>query len=367
MCRQPPAAQTIRSVRKTDPLCGGQGHGTWTWSRAALKHQTRSWDSTGRAGLDLAWSSRHRGAMAQRDTAGICSTGSLWQGSPRGVGEAAVLLGVLQGGRWAAGSADSATGWAQHPTRTAINQWTHSTEKLTPARTHPSCAEGRGLPRWEVPLRPGLRAQPLAGLTREGIVGIEEVDLLVAVPVNVTGCHTNGIALPVPQCIVRGARFILCHVHQPPTCLVVLEHQVGAIVPASASRGNGSLRLGNRDKNPHPICWGTPGVTPDFPHDRRSRDLYGPRRPGTLGCPQHLNVGLAQPGSLPACVGHPVSTWLKYLRSMPGQGPGSQWGRMGCRSLLGALLQGRETGTQGKSSPHAAPHRLPARSCPRHQ
>lgn len=92
----------------------------------------------------------------------------------------------------------------------------------------------------------GLRA----GLTREGVVGVEEVDLLAAIAVDVAGCHTDGVALPVSQGVVRGAPHILCHVHQPPPCLVILEHQVGAIVPGSVSRGVGSPRLGDGMKAP---------------------------------------------------------------------------------------------------------------------
>lgn len=89
-----------------------------------------------------------------------------------------------------------------------------------------------------------------AWLTREGVVGVEEVDLLTAIAVDVTGCHTDGVALPVPQCVVWGAPLILCHIHQPPLCLVILEHQVGAIVPVSVIRGIGFPRLGNGMKAP---------------------------------------------------------------------------------------------------------------------
>lgn len=95
---------------------------------------------------------------------------------------------------------------------------------------------------------PGARLP--AGLTGEGVVGVEEVDLLTAIAVDVTGCHPDGVALPVPQCVVRGAALILRHVHQPPLCLVILEHQVGAVVPVSVSRSIGFPRLGDGMKAP---------------------------------------------------------------------------------------------------------------------
>lgn len=68
-------------------------------------------------------------------------------------------------------------------------------------------------------------------LTGEGVIGVEEVDLLPPVPINVACCHTNRIALAIPQCIIWGATFIHCKVHQPAPYLVILQHQVGTIVP----------------------------------------------------------------------------------------------------------------------------------------
>lgn len=71
---------------------------------------------------------------------------------------------------------------------------------------------------------------PCLELTGEGVVGVEEVDFLTAIPVDVTRCHADGIARPVPQRIVRGAALVLCHVDQPAPRLVIFEHQVGAVV-----------------------------------------------------------------------------------------------------------------------------------------
>lgn len=74
-------------------------------------------------------------------------------------------------------------------------------------------------------------------LTREGIIGVEKVDLLTAIPVNVTGCDPDGVALPVPQRVVGGAALVHCDVHQPLLGPVVLQNQVGAVVPGGGRAG----------------------------------------------------------------------------------------------------------------------------------
>ena len=48
----------------------------------------------------------------------------------------------------------------------------------------------------------------------------------------------NSIPLPVPQRIVGGAALIHCNVHQSLLSPVILQHQVGAVVPAGG-RGGG--------------------------------------------------------------------------------------------------------------------------------
>lgn len=81
--------------------------------------------------------------------------------------------------------------------------------------------------------------------------------------------------------------------------------------------------------------------------------------PGLLSAPEHgagsrLLRRRAQSG-------HVCAAWLPQGNVMPGAG----WptGQDGCRCLLAALSQGGETVMQSKSSQHAVPHRLPARSC----
>lgn len=83
----------------------------------------------------------------------------------------------------------------------------------------------------------GARGTPRI-LTGEGIIGIEEVDFLSAVPIDVAGCDPDGVALPVPQCIVRGAALVHRDIHQPLLGPVILQNQVGAIVPAGG-KGRG--------------------------------------------------------------------------------------------------------------------------------
>lgn len=163
MCQQPLPARVIRSTGKTDLLPGGQGHraelgwrtkpgspGDFQCQLGACKscshdRHARSRDSTG---LDLVQQAQESHEIKGDN----CCRAQLeftvlWQDSRGGRRESSAPLGVPQKGRWAAGSADSVAGWAQCPTRAAINQWSHSSEKLTPARTHRSHAEGRGQPR----------------------------------------------------------------------------------------------------------------------------------------------------------------------------------------------------------------------------
>lgn len=71
--------------------------------------------------------------------------------------------------------------------------------------------------------------------TRESIIGIKDVNLLPAISIDVTGCHPDGVALAVPQRIKRGATIVNSDVEEPFLLLVVLQHQVWAIVAVNAS------------------------------------------------------------------------------------------------------------------------------------
>lgn len=66
--------------------------------------------------------------------------------------------------------------------------------------------------------------------TRESVIGVEDINLLPSVSVDVTGCHSDGVALSVSQGVERGGPVVNGDVDEPLTLLVILEHQVWAVV-----------------------------------------------------------------------------------------------------------------------------------------
>ena len=66
--------------------------------------------------------------------------------------------------------------------------------------------------------------------TREGVIGVEDINLLPVVSVDVTRRHSDGVALAVSQGVERGATVVNGDVDEPFLLLVVLQHQVGAVV-----------------------------------------------------------------------------------------------------------------------------------------
>lgn len=66
--------------------------------------------------------------------------------------------------------------------------------------------------------------------TREGVIGVKHINLLPTVSVDVTRCHSDGVALTVSQGIERGATVVNSNIDQPLPLLVVLQHQVWAVV-----------------------------------------------------------------------------------------------------------------------------------------
>ena len=66
--------------------------------------------------------------------------------------------------------------------------------------------------------------------TSKGVIGVKDINLLSAISVDVTRCHSDGIALTVSQGVKRGATVVNSYVDEPPPLLVVLQHQVWAIV-----------------------------------------------------------------------------------------------------------------------------------------
>lgn len=75
--------------------------------------------------------------------------------------------------------------------------------------------------------------------TREGVVGVQDVNLLPAVAVDVARRHPDGVARPVPQVVEGRALVVHGDVDQPLPLGVVLEHQVGPVVAVNrrAERG----------------------------------------------------------------------------------------------------------------------------------
>lgn len=162
-------------------------------------------------------------------------------------------------------------------------------------------------------------ASPLPGLTGEGVVGVEEVNLLAAVPVDVTGGHADGVALPVPQRVVRGAALVLRHVHQPAPRLVVLEHQVRAVVPVGASR-RWVPRGRGREESPCPVP-----VSPGTAHSPRWAGqgaawfvvAEGPRLPSAPRCGSACPQGGLSLGPLQHISGIPCLPSRMGHRSLP--------------------------------------------------
>lgn len=70
--------------------------------------------------------------------------------------------------------------------------------------------------------------------TREGVISVQDINLLPAVSVDVARRHPNGVALAVPQGVEGRAAVVDGDVDQPLLLLVVLEHKVRPIVAAKA-------------------------------------------------------------------------------------------------------------------------------------
>lgn len=58
--------------------------------------------------------------------------------------------------------------------------------------------------------------------TREGIIGVKDINLLPAVSIDVARCHPDGVALAVPQGVERRATVVNSDVDEPFLLLVVL-------------------------------------------------------------------------------------------------------------------------------------------------
>lgn len=74
--------------------------------------------------------------------------------------------------------------------------------------------------------------------TGEGVIGVEDINLLPTVPVDVTRCYSDGVALAVSQGVERGATVVNGDVDEPFLLLVVLQHQVWAVVAVNRHQGH---------------------------------------------------------------------------------------------------------------------------------
>lgn len=71
--------------------------------------------------------------------------------------------------------------------------------------------------------------------TGEGVIGVEDINLLAAVSVDVARRHPDGVALTVPQGVEGRAAVVDGDVDEPFLLLVVLEHKVRAVVTVKAA------------------------------------------------------------------------------------------------------------------------------------
>lgn len=58
--------------------------------------------------------------------------------------------------------------------------------------------------------------------TREGVIGVKDINLLPTISIDVTRCHSDGVALTVSQGVKRGATVVSSDVDKPFLLLVVL-------------------------------------------------------------------------------------------------------------------------------------------------
>lgn len=58
--------------------------------------------------------------------------------------------------------------------------------------------------------------------TREGVIGVEDINLFPSISIDVTSCHSDGVALTVSQGIERGATVVNSDVDKPFPLFVVL-------------------------------------------------------------------------------------------------------------------------------------------------
>lgn len=68
--------------------------------------------------------------------------------------------------------------------------------------------------------------------TREGIIGVKDINLLPTISVDVTCCYSDGVALTISKGIEWRGTVVHSYVDKPLPLLVILQHQVRPIVAA---------------------------------------------------------------------------------------------------------------------------------------
>lgn len=80
--------------------------------------------------------------------------------------------------------------------------------------------------------------------TREGVIGVQNINLLPTVSVDVARRHSDGVALAVSQGVERGATVVNSDVEEPFLLLVVFQHQVRPVVAVDRQqRDSGYSRI----------------------------------------------------------------------------------------------------------------------------
>lgn len=68
-------------------------------------------------------------------------------------------------------------------------------------------------------------------VTWEGIVGVEEVDLLSSISIHIAGRHSDSVSLRVSQGVIWRTAVVYGNVYQFVLGTVILQNQVWAVVP----------------------------------------------------------------------------------------------------------------------------------------
>lgn len=98
----------------------------------------------------------------------------------------------------------------------------------------------------------GLYGTRVFRRTWEGVVGVEEVDLLSAVSVHIAGRHSDGVSLRISQAVVRRTALVHRDVHEFVLGAVILQNQVWTVIPDNGQRAT-ALKRGTHETCPEKI------------------------------------------------------------------------------------------------------------------